>query len=142
MSKKNINTDGGAYVGGNVNTGGGDFTGRDKTTTTIVTGNNNVVGSTVTLQEQYLQQIYTSIEERPNTDPIDKEDLKGLVNEIKAEDDKGEQADESFIARRMRNIQRMAPDILEVIIATIANPVAGFGVVAKKVAGKMKAEAG
>jgi len=142
MSEKKVNTGGGAYVSGPVNTGGGDFTGRDKTTTTIVTGNNNIVSSTVTLQKQYMQQIYTAIAERPNTDPLDKEDLKALVDEIKAEDDKGDQADESFIARRMRNIQRMAPDILEVIIATITNPVAGFGMVAKKVAEKMKAETG
>jgi hypothetical protein len=27
---KSINTDGGAYIGGNVNTSGGDFIGRDK----------------------------------------------------------------------------------------------------------------
>ena len=31
-TKTKINTGGGAYVGGNVDTGGGDFTGRDKTT--------------------------------------------------------------------------------------------------------------
>jgi hypothetical protein len=138
VSKKNVKTGGGAYISNSkINTGDGDFTGRDKTTETIINGNNNIVNSTVSQQTQYLQQIYTAIEERPHTDPLE----KALVDEIKAEDDKGEQADESFIARRMRNIQRMAPDILEVVLATIANPIAGFGVVAKKVAEKMKTEA-
>ena len=151
------NSVGGTYIGGNVNTGGGDFVGRDQITTaegggvaisgnvsgsTIVTGNHNVVSSTVKLQEQYLKQVYTAIEERPNTKPLDKEDLKANVDEIRAEDTKGDQADEAFIARRMRSIQRMAPDILEVVIATITNPLAGFGMVAQKVAEKIKAEAG
>ena len=157
MSDKKINTNGGAYIGGNVNTGGGDFVGRDKNINAgqggvviggsvshshIVTGNNNVVASQITQKEEYIQNIYNAIEVRPDTDSLDKEDLKSAVAEIAAEDAKGENADESFIARRLRNIQRIAPDILDVALTTIANPVAGFGMVAKKVAGKMKADAG
>ena len=139
--------------------GGGDFVGRDKNTTVnqggvhiggsvtgsnIITGNNNVITQTtkITLQEQYIQQVYSEIEKRPNTDPLDKEDMKAAVEEIQQEDEKGGQANESVIARQMRIIQRMAPDILDVVIATITNPVAGFGVVAKKVAEKMKVDAG
>ena len=159
FEKPNIKTSGGAYVGGNVNTGGGDFVGRDKNVTAerggvviggnvtgsnIVTGDNNVITTTttVTLQEQYIQQVYEAITERPDTDPLDKEDMKVAVEEIQQEDQKGADAEESFISRRLRNIQRIAPDILDVAIAGITNPVAGFGMVAKKVAEKMKANAG
>lgn len=157
MSEKNINTGGGAYIGGGVNTGGGDFVGRDKTVTaekggvaiggnvsgsTIITGDGNVVGSTVTLQGDYIQQIFTEIDKHPELAPLDKEDLKADVEAIQIEDAKGESAEETVIARKMRNIQRMAPDILEVVLATVANPVAGFGLVAKKVAEKMKGEMG
>ena len=131
---------------------GSDFVGRDKNTTVeqggvhiggnvsnsnIVTGNHNVVASTINAQKQYIQQIYEVIESRPETDPVDKEDLKVAVEEIATEDKKGEGADESFIARRLRNIQRIAPDILDVVMATIANPAAGFGMVAKKVGERM-----
>ena len=152
MTKKKINTEGGAYIGGSVNTGGGDFVRRDKNTTVeqggvhiggnmsnsnIVTGDHNVVGSTINAQKQYIQQLIEAIESRPETEPVDKEDLKVAVEEIAEEDKKGEDADESFIARRLRNIQRIAPDILDVVMATIANPAAGFGMVAKKVAEKM-----
>ena len=155
-SATQINTGGGAFIGGNVNTGGGDFVGRDKitkaegggiaiggnvTNSTLITGDHNVVGATVNLQVQYLEHIYQAIEQRPDTDPLDQEDLKAAVDEIKAEDEKGDQADETFIARRLRNIQRMAPDILEVVLTTIGNPLARFGVVARKVAEKMRAEA-
>jgi hypothetical protein len=34
----------------------------------------------------------------------------------------------------------MAPDILDVVLATFANPVAGAGMVIKKIAEKMKAD--
>jgi len=156
MSKRKIKTEGGAYIGGNVNTGGGEFTGRDKIVkaergsvaiggnvsgSTIVTGDHNAVGSTVDLRKAYLQVIYEAIEKQVNANPLEKEDMKGLVEEIQEEDQKGDQADETFIARRLRNIQRMSPEILEVALATIANPLAGFGVAAKKVAERMKAGA-
>jgi len=156
MGKRKIKTEGGAYIGGSVHTGGGDFVGRDKIVkadrggvvisgnvsgSTIVTGDHNVVGSTANLRKEYLQLIYEAIEKQATADPLEKEDLKGLVEEIQQEDQKGAEADETFIARRLRNIQRMSPEILEVALATIANPLAGFGMVAKKVAERMKAEA-
>jgi len=153
IDKRSINTDGGAYIGGNVNTSGGDFVGRDKNVaagergvaiggnvsgSTIITGDRNVVGSTDTLQQEYIQHIFEAIESRPDTDPVDKEDLKAAVQEIRKEDSKGETADETFIARRLRNIQRMAPDILDVVIEMIKNPVAGFGFVVRNVVEKNK----
>ena len=159
MDESKINTGGGAYVGGSVNTGGGDFVGRDKVTNTtnrsvsiggnvsnsnIVTGDNNVITTTttITLQAQYIQQVFTEIDAHPKLDPLDKEDLKSEVTELQKEDEKGQNADERRVSRHLRNIQRMAPDILDVVLSTITNPVAGFGMVAKKVAEKMKAEAG
>ena len=156
MSKKKVDTGGGAYVSGKVNTGGGDFVGRDKNVTagergvaiggnvngsTIITGDGNVVGATVTLQEQYIQQIFTEIEKHPELDQVDKEDLKAEVKELQKEDEKGVEAEESRVSRHLRNIQRMAPDILDVVLATIGNPVAGFGVVARKVTERMKENA-
>lgn len=153
MSDKKVDTGGGAYIGGNVNTGGGDFVGRDKIVkaerggvaiggsvsgSTIITGDYNVVGSTVTLQEKYIQQIFTEIDKHPNLNALDKDDLKAAVQELQQEDAKGSNADETFIARHLRNIQRMAPEILDVMLETIKNPVAGFGLVARKVAEKMK----
>ena len=155
-NEKKTDTGDGVYIGGNVNTAG-DFVKRDKhitagdrgvaiggdvTGSTIITGDHNVVGSTVTLQQEYIQQIYSEIDKHSDLNSLEKEDLKALVDEIKTEDEKGDQADESFIARRLRNIQRMAPDVLDVVLATIVNPVAGFGMVAKKIAEKMRAEAG
>jgi len=124
-----INTGGGTYIQGDVNTGGGDFVGRDK----------YVINQTE--MKQSFTHIYTIIEQHPKLPPQDKADLKAEAKDLETELQKGDQADETFLERRLRNIKRMAPDILEVILATLANPAAGFGVVAIKVSEKMKASA-
>lgn len=127
---ESVNTGGGTYIRGNVHTGGGDFVGRDK----IVNAQTNIT--------QSFTHIYTQIEQHPTLPTQEKADLKADVKELETELQKGDQADATFLERRLRNIQRMAPDIWEVILATLANPAAGFGVIAAKVAAKMKAAAG
>jgi len=62
------------------------------------------------------------------------------TREIEEEVRKIDQVDESFLARRLRNIGRMAPDILEVILSTLSRPTSVVSTVAKKVAAKIKAE--
>ena len=53
---------------------------------------------------------------------------------------KNEKLDEGFLSRRFRNIAPMAPDVLDVVVATVANPLAGLGVAVKKIAEKAKQE--
>lgn len=154
LSLRHVNTGGGAYVEGNATISGGDFVGRDRnviasgggiaiggnvSSSNIVAGNNNIIGSPGVQQAFYINEVLRQIEARPGTSPEDKADLKAEVTDFQKEDAKGAQADEDFLTRRLRNIQRMAPDILEVVLATIANPAAGFGLVAQKVAKKMQA---
>jgi hypothetical protein len=147
-----INTGGGAYVGGNVDVQHGDFVGRDKRTTTI-TGDGNVVGdhssSHVVKQQgadaaalaRAFADFYTAVQQQPDLPPQDKADVQAELEEVEAELQKGEEANEGFIRRRLRHVQRMAPDIYDVVIATFANPIAGLGLVAKKIAEKMKTDA-
>lgn len=147
-ARSEINTGGGAYVGGSVSVSGGDFVGRDKTT---ITGDGNVIGdhssSTVIKQgvdpeavARAFRALYSAVEQKPNLPPQDKADLKAELQELETEVVKGEDADEGFIARRLRYIKRMAPDILEVVVATLINPVSGISTVAKKVAERMRQE--
>ena len=123
---------GGSVVSGNVSIKGGTFVGRDKID----------VRSSSTEVQVLFQPIYRAIADRPNTSSTDRADLEAEVKELEAEVVKGQKADENFLLRRMRNIKRMAPDILEVVMATIANPAAGLGLAATKVAKKMSEEAG
>ncbi len=148
-----VHTGGGAYIGGNVDTGGGDFVGRDKNVrarergvaiggsvsgSTIVTGDGNVVGRNAV--HQYFQPVYERIE-RLALPAEDRADLKDEVRAVEEAAAKGEQADEGALGKHLRNIKRIAPDILEVVLSTLQSPAAGFSAVARKVAARMQQDA-
>lgn len=150
-----VNTGGGAYVGGDVSVKGGDFVGRDKkiisgdrgisiggnvSGSTIISGEGNVVSFHGSSSENF-DSIYRTINSRTDLSQNDKADLTDEIKEFEAEIKKGNDAGESFLIRRLRNISRIAPDILEVVLATIASPTSGFGLIAKKLAEKMKTSA-
>ncbi len=139
----------GLNIHGNVNIQHGDLVAGDKKITVqngatyvggnmehsnLVIGDDNQTSNTLAVQNDLFEIIFEKIEQRPKTDAEDKEDLKTNLKEIKAEAQKGEKADESFLARRLRNIKRIAPDIAEVVVATLANPAAGFALIVKKMA--------
>jgi len=147
-----VRTGGGAYVGGSVTVSGGEFVGRDRTTV-YATGGSAVAlgqGSRAAATHQGVdpealarafRELHAAVEARPHTAPEDKADLRAELQELEQEVARGDQADEGFIARRLRNLRRMAPDILEILLATAANPLSGLGAVARKVAEKMRADA-
>jgi hypothetical protein len=60
--------------------------------------------------------------------------------EIQAGDES--EAQQSFLEKRLVNILRMAPDIGQVIVATLVNPAAGVALVLQKIAQKAQAEMG
>jgi hypothetical protein len=130
--EKHIDTGGGAYTGGDVNTGGGKFVGRDDYATT---------GASAAEMAQAFETIYAAIQARPNTSPTDKADLKAEVKEVQAQVAQGEAADQNHLARRLRNIRRMAPDILDVMVDTLASPAQGIATAIRKVMLKAKEEA-
>jgi hypothetical protein len=68
--------------------------------------------------------------------PEDKSVLNQQVEQIARELEKGPQADAGRVERLFNTIAAMAPDILEVAIATLVNPLAGIGLVAKKIGDK------
>lgn len=139
MSKKRTNQQANIRVGnisnvrGEVNIAGGD-----------ITTNKTINGLSTADIKHLFDQLYQSIDIQANVSSGDKEDLKAEVKEIQATiteaAQKNEKIDESYLSRRFRNIARMAPDILDVVVATLGNPLAGLGVAAKKIADKAKAE--
>lgn len=120
-------------ISGNVNVAGGN-----------ITTHHTVTGLSAAEIKQLFDGLYSQIDARANTSPADKEDIKAEVKEIQSTvteaAQKNEKIDESFLSRRFRNIARMAPDVLDVVVATLGNPLAGLGVAAKKVAEKAKEE--
>ena len=89
-------------------------------------------------------QLYAAIESHAKTSPAEKEDLKAEIKDIQSTiteaAQKSDLVDEGFVSRRFRNIARMAPDILEMVVATLGGPLAGLGVMARKIAEKAKEE--
>ena len=72
--------------------------------------------------------------------PAEKTDLKDNVAKVADEVSKGMQADSGRLERLLNVILSIAPDIFDVAIATLANPLAGLGLVAKKIGEKAKLE--
>jgi hypothetical protein len=124
-----INTEGGTYVGGDVSTGGGDFVGRD----TYWYG-----GPSINEIASMFNDIYSAIDAKLDLNELDKNDLKTDVKDLQEEVGKGDFADVQFLSRRLRNIQRIAPDTLEVILRILTNPAAGFSAVVRKLAEHMQ----
>ena len=120
-------------VSGKVNVAGRDIITHETTT-----------GLSAAEIKQLFAPLYQAIETRPNTSASAKEDLTTDVKEIQTviteAAQKNEKVDEGFLARRFRNLARMAPDVLDVLVATLGNPLAGLGVAVKKLADKAKSE--
>jgi len=70
-----------------------------------------------------------------------KAEVKEIQSTVTEAAQKNEKVDEGFLSRRFRNIARMAPDVLDVVVATLGNPLAGLGVAVKKIAEKAKTDA-
>jgi hypothetical protein len=126
---RTIDTGGSAYIGGNVNTGGGDFVGRDQYP--VLAGNTEKIA-------QLFEKIYAGIEAHPDLAQMDKEDLMAEVKDVQIETAKGDEADESFLIRRLHNIQRMVPDIFDLVLSTLISPASGFSVEVRAIAARIK----
>jgi hypothetical protein len=119
-------------ISGNVNVAGGNIS------THVTTGMSAAeIG-------QLFDRLYAEIDARTKISAASREDIKAEVKDIQttvteASQKKGK-VEESFVARRFRNIARMAPELLDVIVATLANPLAGLGIAATKIAEKAREE--
>ncbi len=122
-----------------------------------ISGNVNVAGSDVTTHQiatglsaeelkQIFDKLYVKIETLPELPIADKEDVKFEVKKIQSAvteaAQKNEPVDEGFLARRFRNIARMAPDVANVVLKTLVNPALGIAEVVKKISEKANEDAG
>lgn len=120
-----------------------------------IKGNINIVGRDIINNQftvglnaaeiaQLFDDLYVGIEARQNSTLPEKETLKAEVEEIQSNVTeaalKNEKVSESFLLRRFRNIARMGPDILDVVIKTLSNPALGITDIINKIAKKAKEE--
>jgi NDP-sugar pyrophosphorylase family protein len=151
-----IDTSGGAYVGGDVSVGGGDFVGRDTIHGDIVHGDKvtvgDIAGSGVAFGQGVMatvaqgvsreelahlfQAILDEIEILPQDPDVDKEELIYTVRKIQKEVAIGENANPNKIERWLMTLGLMSPDVLRTTVAVLANPGAGVAYTIRRVAKK------
>ncbi len=102
-----------------------------------VAGRDNVVKNTTTINLSFAP-VYHALKKNTTIAPKTKKVIEETVKEIEQEAGKGGTAKVSFIQKRLENIEKMAPDIADVVIATLQNPVAGISVALRKVLAKMQ----
>lgn len=120
---------------GSVNIGG-DVVGRDK-----ITHNINNVASTF---EQEVNNWRVQIEhviDSANLPADEKSDVKKQVDTIQEAILSDKEKNPSRLEKLINTIAVMSPDIFDVIVSTLANPLAGIGLVLKKIGDKAKVEA-
>lgn len=109
-----------------------------------ITTHHTTAGLSAAEIKQLFDGLYANIDASTKISSSNKEDLKAEVKEIQSmvteAGKKNGKVDEGFLARRFRNIARVAPDVLDVVVATLGNPLAGLGVAVKKIAEKAKEE--
>lgn len=106
----------------------------------IVVGDNNVVSNQTVNLAPLFQNIYEAVDAKKDLLPEEKSDVKAELKEIQTvlEEPK---PDETFLARRFRNLKRMAPEIAEVTFETLKNPLSGVMEVIKRISKKMAEDA-
>ena len=107
----------------------------------IVIGSNNTVTNNSVNISPLFDEIYRKLDIQKGLSLDVKRDVKEELGEIKSA--LGEShPDESFLVRRFRNLKRMAPDIADIAMETLKNPISGVVEIIKKVSKKVAEEAG
>jgi len=89
---------------------------------------------------EWMAQINKKVNSLPNISQAEKEDIKQQVEKIGDEAQKGSKAEVGRLEKLINTVNVMSPDIFDVVIATLANPLAGIGLVIKKIGDKAKLE--
>ncbi len=90
--------------------------------------------------EDWAAQLKKQVDAMPGVSPAEKADIMQQVDKVKEESRKGVQADTGRIERLLNGLAAMAPDIFEVAVSTLVSPLAGLGLIAKKIGDKAKLE--
>jgi len=119
------------------------FVGRDVRDSTLVTAGRDAHLTQSATPEQIralFAPILAQVRTRPEDPDADKAEIAETVEKVRDETARGEQAHPGKLARWLRFLVGMAPDIGDVVIKTLANPLNGLAEVVRKVAARARAE--
>jgi phage-related protein len=129
----------------------GDQVGGDKISVGKISGSQGVAigrGARATVQSgigskelsELFSAIYQKIETRSPDPEVEKEEITDQVKRIESEVARGEKAQPVKVERWLRNLAAMAPDIVDVTLATLTSPFAGISMAIRKIAHRVKEE--
>ena len=129
----------------------GNQVGGDKISVGNISGSQGVAigrGARATVQSgvgskelsEVFSAIYQKIDTRSPDPEVEKEEIKDQVKRIESEVARGEDAKPGKVERWLRNLAAMAPDIVEVTLATLTGPIAGISLAVRKIAQRVKEE--
>lgn len=130
QTSRTVNTEGGAYVGGNVHVQNGDFVGHDKITRNTSASADEIARAFAIIMAEVNRE----------KDGAKKERAEKLVQKLEAEARKGEQADEDNVEGWFTVLANTSADAWEVAVTTLSNPIAGLGTAFKKIIQRAKEE--
>jgi len=87
------------------------------------------------------ETLYEAVQNRPEDPSVDKEEINEIIQKIETESQKQEKANPSKVERWVKYLNNMAPDIVDVILASLGGPVSGFSAVLKKIAQQARTQA-
>jgi len=90
--------------------------------------------------EKWVEQINAKIDALSKLPQSEKDDLRDQVEKIGDEMQRGSKAEMSRLEKLINTLTVMAPDIFDVVVATLQSPLAGAGMVIKKIGDKVKLE--
>lgn len=99
----------------------------------VVTIDQKVIHQSDPELEKLFKNVYRRVREQHQDSGVDKEKLEKQVKKIEAEAAKGEAANPDKLEGWIRKLAKMAPDILDVMAASLGGPVSGFTAVLKKI---------
>ena len=95
--------------------------------------NQKVVHQVTPQMEKVFKRAHKQIKTRPEDSNVDKQKLENQVRTIEVEAAKGDKADQTKLEQWLKTLEKMAPDIVEVMAASLGGPIAGFTIVFKKI---------
>jgi len=124
-----IDTGGGAYIGGNVNLGGGTFIARDQ------------VNYASTGPSRDMIEAFTKLTRAVETlnDPVKKPVAQMAIQALQTEAYKGKQADETTVNSSFDMLAGMPHTFLVIVVETFSTPIAGVAPVFKENADQLQA---
>jgi len=118
--KREVDTQGGAYIGGSVDISGGDFVGRDK----VVHGGESNAGANKSQRDTILNNLFAPVLEVTQSAPLEKRDaaqkkMQALLHEVS----NGNRADDSNMAELIDDLIGLVPDVASAIVSVFSLPV-------------------